>query len=468
MRNLVLVALLASPALAAPKAAAPDVKQWTLPNKLKVILVPDHKAPVVTVQVFYHAGGKDEPADKRGIAHMFEHMMFKGSTHVRPEEHARFIDAVGGNENAFTQDDATGYHDTIPPAALDFTLKLEAERMRNLELTQKTIDSEREVVKEELRLRLENNPVMKALDKALHMAYTVHPYRQFPIGEKKMLDTVTVEDCKKFYDSYYRPNNATLLVVGDTDEKTLKPLVQKYFGPLEAGPEPPRPSHDKVEPEQTQLRETTLAIPVQLPLVIGAYHIGAGDSDDNYALEVLSQILSGGESSRMYQRLVRKDKVAVFAGGQMFEHEEPGLFLTFAAYLPGGDPAKVRAALEDELQKIVDAPVDAKELAKARNQLASRAVFRRERVSEMASQMGVDGVVAHDPLRGFTAPAKYDAVTAADVQRVAKKYLVKNNETMVVLQPLAKTSGAPAKPAPPAAPAPNAAKPAPQSKGGGK
>ena len=445
MRNLVLVALLAGSASAA-KGTMPDVKQWTLPNKLKVIFLADHKAPVVTVQVFYHAGGKDEPADKRGIAHMFEHMMFKGSRYVKPEEHARFIDAVGGNENAFTQDDATGYHDTVPPAALDFTLKLEAERMRNLELTQKTIDSEREVVKEELRLRLENNPVMKALDKALHMAYTVHPYRQFPIGEKKMLDTVTVEDCKKFYDTYYRPNNATLLVVGDTDEKTVKALVQKHFGPLEPGPEPPRPSKALQEPKQEEIREATLAIPVQLPLVIGAYHIGPGDSEDNYALEVLSQILSGGESSRMYQRLVRKDKLAVFAGGQMFEHEEPGLFLTFGAFLPGGDAAKVRAALEDELQKVIDQPVEAKELAKAKNQLASRAVFRHERASEIATQMGVDGIVAHDPLRSFTAPARYDAITAADVQRVAKKYLNKGNETMVILQPLAAKppAGAPA------------------------
>ena len=139
------------------------MKQWELPNGLKVIFVPDHKAPVVTVQVFYHAGGKDEPADKRGIAHMFEHMMFKGSTHVPPEEHARFIELVGGENNAFTQDDATGYHDTVPPSALDFTMKLEAERMRNLKLTQKTIDSERQVVEEELRLRVENNPVGKAL-----------------------------------------------------------------------------------------------------------------------------------------------------------------------------------------------------------------------------------------------------------------------------------------------------------------
>ena len=216
--------------------SASPIEQWQLQNGLKVVFAPDHKAPVVTVQTFYHTGGKDEPADKRGIAHMFEHMMFKGSKHVRPEEHARFIDGVGGGNNAFTQDDLTGYHDTIPPAALEFTIKLEAERMRNLELTQKTIDSEREVVKEELRVRLENNPITKAIDKVLHLAYEKHPYRQMPIGEKKMLDTVTVADCQKFYDTYYRPNNATLVIVGDTDSKTVHKLADTYFAPLEKAP----------------------------------------------------------------------------------------------------------------------------------------------------------------------------------------------------------------------------------------
>src|SRR3954465_7286168 len=276
MRKLLpLLALLALPAAAQAAAdkpsASPDVKQWQLPNGLKVIFVADHKAPVVTVQVFYHAGAKDEPAGKRGIAHMFEHMMFKGSTHLPPEEHARFIQLVGGENNAFTQDDTTGYHDTVPPSALDFTLKLEAERMRNLKLTQKTIDSERQVVEEELRLRVENSPIGKALKAELALAYKVHPYRINAAGDKKDLDTVTPADCQKFYDEYYRPNNAALIVVGDTDEVPVKPLAKKYCAPLEKGP---APGHDAPkEPEQTTAREKTLEIPVQLPVIIGGYHI---------------------------------------------------------------------------------------------------------------------------------------------------------------------------------------------------
>src|SRR5215471_17979889 len=213
MRKLALLCLLYASAAGAAEVKIPDVKQWSLPNGLKVVFLAEHKAPIVTVQVFYHAGAKDEPPGKRGIAHMFEHMMFKGSTHVPPEEHARFIQLAGGHLNAFTQDDATGYHNTVPPSALEFTLRLEAERMRNLKLTQKTIDSERQVVEEELRLRIENSPIGKAIKATLALAYKVHPYGIIAAGEKKYLDTVTPADCQAFYDKYYRPNNAALLIV---------------------------------------------------------------------------------------------------------------------------------------------------------------------------------------------------------------------------------------------------------------
>jgi zinc protease len=267
----------------------------------------------------------------------------------------------------------------------------------------------------------------------LHLAYTVHPYKQFAIGEKKMLDTVTVADCQKFYDKFYQPNNATLLVVGDTDEATVKKLVDEHFGKLPKGPEIVRPKI--VEPPQTQRREATLTLPVQLPVIVGAYHIPAGESEDLYPLGVLQQILSGGESSRLYQRIVRKDKLAVFAGGGVFEHEDPGLFYTFAAFLPGNDPAKIRAAFDQEIDKLAKEPPTAKELEKAKNQLAAQAVYSRERVAQLATQMGRDGIVEHDPLASFTAPAKYDAVTAADVQRVTKKYLIESNLSQVTLQP---------------------------------
>jgi zinc protease len=426
MRILVFALMLVSAvALADRLPARQEVQQWQLKNGLKVLFLADHKAPVVTVQVFYHVGSKDEPADKRGMAHLFEHMMFKGSKHVPPEGHARFINSVGGANNA--------YHDTVPPAALEFTMQLEAERMRNLLLTPKMIGSEREVVKEELRMKLENDPVTQAFEKLLRLAYTVHPYQQLVIGQKQMLDSVTVADCRKFYDTYYRPNNATLIVVGDTDEATVRRLAEKHFGPLERGAEIPRVH--VTEPTQTAMREAILKVPVRLPMVVGGYKIPAGASDDMYALRVAQQILSHGESSRLYQRLVRQDKSAVFAVGFLLPNEDPGLFISLAGYLPTGDPARVKAALIEEIDRVRTAPVSAPELKKAKSQLAAEAVYQRERISHMAREMGDDGIVAHDPLRGFKASARYDAVTAAEVLRVARMYLTKEKLTIVVLQP---------------------------------
>ena len=426
-----------SPLVAATTAPAPaplpEVKQWQLANGLNVFFLPEHKAPVVTAQVFYHAGSKDEPPTKRGIAHMFEHMMFKGSKHVPPEAHARFVDAVGGSENAFTADDLTCYHDTVPPSSLELVIKLEAERMRNLLLTPKTINSEREVVKEEYRMRVEQSPVMKAFNQVLHLAYTVHPYKELAVGEPRMLDTVTVADCRAFYDTWYRPNNATLVVVGDTDEATVRRLADTYFGPIERGPVVAHQTWN--EPQQTERKEATMKMPVRLPVVIGAYHIPAGASDDIYPLEVLQEILSNGESSRLYRRLVHKDHSAVYAGGFVFAKEDPGLFIFYSVFLPSGDPARVKAALADEVARVTRDKVDARELEKAKNQLAARAVAERERVAGIATRIGSDAIVNGDPLRQFRAPARYDAVTADDVLRVAKTWFVDSAFSQVTLVP---------------------------------
>ena len=369
-----------------------------LPNGLKVFFVPDHKAPVVTVQVFYHAGAKDEPPGKRGIAHMFEHMMFKGSTHVPPEEHARFIQLVGGQNNAFTQDDTTGYHDTIPPSALDFTMKLEAERMRNLKLTQKTIDSERQVVEEELRLRVENNPIGKALKAELALAYTVHPYKVSAAGDKKDLDTVTPADCQKFYDEYYRPNNAALIVVGDTEESTVKALAEKYFGPLEKGP----PVHHDAPQEPPQTRRARQ----------DAGDAGAA-AGDHRRLSHPGGRQSGSVRARGAAADPRRRRVVAAAPAPRAQGQDGGggRRLRVRARRSGAVPhlralpaehgrrAKLKAALDDEIAKLATTKVEPRELQKAKNQLAAQAVYQRERVSGLASNIGVDWVVTHDPTR---------------------------------------------------------------------
>ena len=229
----------ATPAeVSAPKL---DVKSWTLANGLEVLFLADHHAPIATVQVFYHVGSKDEHVGIRGVAHMFEHMMFKGSAHVPPEEHSRLLKEVGGQVNAYTTEDLTAYHNTVPPSYVGFAMKLEAERMRNLKLFPATVDSERKVVEEEKRLRVDNDPVGKALERFRALAYLKHPYDWTPIGTIEDLEKVTPADCQRFYDTYYQPNNATLIIVGDVDEATVRKLVDQHFGPIPKGPSPAAP-----------------------------------------------------------------------------------------------------------------------------------------------------------------------------------------------------------------------------------
>ncbi|HVZ73785.1 MAG TPA: pitrilysin family protein [Polyangia bacterium] len=429
-------ALAAKPSKAAVHASvapALEIKSWELANGLRVLFLANHVAPIATVQVFYHVGSKDEHVGIRGVAHMFEHMMFKGSDHVPPEEHARLLKEVGGQSNAFTTEDFTAYHETVPPSYVGFAMQLEAERMRHLKLLPSTIDSERKVVEEEKRLRVDNDPIGKALERFRLLAYEKHPYNWTAIGTIEDLEKVTPADCQKFYDTYYQPNNATLIVVGDVDEAAVRKLVEQHFGPIPRGPEPPRAK--AIEPPQTKRREETLKLDVQLPVVVGGYHIPRASDADVPALEVLAAILSGGESSRLYQRLVRKEHLAIAAGGLAEVLEDPGLFIVYAGYLPDRDGATVEKALLDEIAKARARGVTAAELEKAKNQLAAGFIFGLETVDGVARELGEYQYVQGDWREFPKGASRYLAVTAADVERVAQKYLVDTNLTLVRLQP---------------------------------
>ena len=440
----------AKPPAAKPPGAAPvtaaalpspklDVKNWTLANGLNVLFLADHKAPIATVQVFYHVGSKDEHVGIRGVAHMFEHMMFKGSDHVPPEEHARLLKEVGGQVNAFTVEDLTAYHDTVPPSYVSFALELEAERMRHLKLIQSTVSSERQVVEEEKRLRVDNDPIGKAIEKFRTLAFVKHPYNWTPIGTIEDLEKVTPADTQRFYDAYYQPNNATLVVVGDVAETEVRKLIEQHFGPIPRGPAPVRAAVE--EPPQTAPRAETLRIEVQIPVVVGGYHIPRAADPDIPALEVLAAVLSGGESSRMHQRLVRQEHLAIAAGGAAEVLEHPGLFLVYAAYLPDRDAARVWAVLSEEVGRVRDKPITADELDKAKNQLAAGFVFGLQTVDGIAGALGRAQYVEGDWKRFVEGATRYLAVTAADVQRVAKKYLVDTNLTLVTLAQAAPGQG---------------------------
>src|SRR6188472_3114119 len=248
--------ILVAAAVSSAMAHMPKVETFELSNGLKVAVLQVDSAPVVAVQVWYHAGSKDEPRDRRGSAHMFEHIMFKGTEHVRAEAHAQFLNGLGGYVNAATDEDATHYIDILPSSYLDFALQLEAERMRNLLFRKEIIDVEREVVKEEIRQQ-ENNPALRGVLRFLEIAFTKHPYAWTAGGNLKDLDATTPADLKQFYDRYYQPNNAMLVVVGKASLDQVKASAEKWFGAIPKAGDPPRPSKDAQEPAQTSTRRET-------------------------------------------------------------------------------------------------------------------------------------------------------------------------------------------------------------------
>jgi len=431
------------PAAAKGASSAPrlNVKSWELKNGLRVLFLADHKAPIATVQVFYDVGSKDEHVGIRGVAHMFEHMMFKGSEHVPPEDHVRLLTEVGGAVNAATSEDVTMYHNTVPPSYIGFAMKLEAERMRNLKILPETVASEARVVMEEKRVVIDNNPIGKAGERFRALAYRKHNYAWTPAGVIEDLQKVTPADCQKFYDTYYVPNNATLIVVGDTDEASVRKLVEAHFGAIPRGAAVPR--NNEAEPPQDKLRDETMELEVQIPVILGGYHVPKASSPDMAALQVLASILSGGDSSRLNQRLVRKEKLAIAAGGALQSLEDPGLFIVYAAHLPDKDQAQIRKLLMEELERVRNEPVSAAELDKARNQLAAKAIFGLQSVAGIAGGLGSAQYVEGD-WRAFLKEAdgsRYLKVTAADIKRVAQKYFTDSNLTLVSLKPKADGNG---------------------------
>lgn len=418
----------------------PQVEQWQLENGMRVFYLGVHRTPVVTVQVWYHAGSKDEPRDRRGSAHMFEHLMFKGTQHVPPEEHARLLDKLGGSVNAFTMEDTTGYHDTVPRQYLDFAIQLEAERMQHLVFLDKTIATEREVVKEEIRQR-ENNPISKAFVRFRELAFVRHPYAWDPGGRIADLDNTTPEDLERFYRTYYQPNNAALVVVGDVSRAEVEKSAVQWFGSIPKAPAPPRPADALPEPEQTEQRKEIVEAG-QLGVIIGGYKMPPAKHDDLPALEVTAAVLSRGDSSRLHQRIVRKEKVGVFAGVFLEAMEHPGLMLVFGAHLLPEQAAKVEAAILDEMAKLQKSKVGPRELTRVKNQLAAEFVYKLQNVTGLAWQIGQSWILTGDPAAWLDDYDRLMAVSAGDVQRVARTYLKPGRLTLVAVPPGGKAGGA--------------------------
>jgi zinc protease len=418
-----------------------EVQPHKLANGLQVLFHEDHSVPVVNVQVWYHVGSKDEKPGRSGFAHLFEHIMFKGSENVPQEGFKNLIGSIGGRYNATTDFDRTLYWETIPANYLERILWMEADRMRALDISEENFKSERDVVKEERRLRIDNPPFGRLFEVVLNKTYTTHPYRILPIGSMADLDAATLQDVRDFHATYYVPNNATLVVAGDFDPAQTLKWIEKYLGPIPQGK--PIPRDIAKEPAQTAERRTTDYQPnTPLPAVVLTYHVPEERHPDLYALQVAGNILSGGESSRLYKRLVYDKQIAVAANGQAVTLEDPGVFFFFAILQGGQKPEDGEKELLAEIDRLKSEPVSADELAKAKNQLISGLIFGRQTAQDKGEAVGHAAVILGDVSLVNRQLAEYQKVTAEDVQRAARAYFSPENRTVVYMLPEASGKGA--------------------------
>src|SRR5271156_4281768 len=418
----------AAPALAGMTDA---VKAQTLPNGLHVLVLENHKSPVATLNIFYRVGSRNEQFGKTGLSHLCEHLMFKGTKKLKPEEFSQIIQEHGGMDNAFTESDFTDYFETINKDHLDVPISLEADRMANFE--PKDFEKEKHVVLEERRLRTDDNPE-DALDEMVRaQAYLAHPYHWPVIGWFHDVDGLTLDDAMAYHKIYYSPQNALIVVVGDFNADQVLKTISEAFGSIKNGPKPPPVT--ELEPPQEGTRRVELQHAANLPAFEEAYHVPNLTSPDAFALEIASEILSDGQSSRLYKKLVVEKQMVVDIGaGYDMTSFDPGLFVVSAQMRPGITAASTQVEVEKELAAMRDTSVGAEELQKAKNLEQAQFVFGQDSVMREAEILGV-----YEMLGDYHLVDKYldgiEKVTAADVQRVAKTYLVATNMTEGVLVP---------------------------------
>ncbi|HEX8523149.1 MAG TPA: insulinase family protein, partial [Tepidisphaeraceae bacterium] len=436
---LMMVAGLAGVARAEEKAPATsdsskiEFQEETLANGLRVIYAPLHQAPVVHVRVFYHVGSKDERPDRQGFAHMFEHMMFRGSAHVAPEEHMKRIGVVGGHCNAFTSFDKTVYINTLPSNYLEMALWLEADRMASFKVSEQIYKTERNVVAEEWRLK-QNRPYGDLFEQFMKTTFVKHSYRWTPIGNMEHLRNAPVNELQDFFNTYYVPNNATLVIAGDIEPEQAKKYVKQYFEWIPKGAAVKR--NIPAEPEQKEARETTLNQPVPLNAMVVGYKSPDYRSDDNYALSMLSAILGQGDSSRVRMLLVNgKTPMAVEAYSMLEQLEDGGIFGLGAIVMQGKDPVKVREQIMGLIAEVLKNGVTAEELEKAKTNARVALTQGRETAEDLASQLAEEAVLGGDANRVNTALAKINAVTIDEIKRVAEKYLTAEKATTLRVTP---------------------------------
>ncbi|HHS95196.1 MAG TPA: insulinase family protein [Phaeodactylibacter sp.] len=408
--------------------------EYDLDNGLHVILHQDNSTPIVAVSVMYHVGSKNEAADRTGFAHFFEHLLFEGSENIKRGEFDNYIENAGGTNNANTTPDRTFYYEILPSNHLATGLWLESERMLHAKVEKVGIETQREVVKEERRLRVENRPYGTVLEEIMKRAFKKHPYRWTTIGSMEHLNAATESDYKNFYKQFYVPNNAVLSIAGDIDIEKTKALVQKYFGSIPRGDgEIFRPNI--VEPPlQGEIRDTVYDA-VQLPGVIQAYRIPAQGTDDYYAVDMLGMLMSQGESSRLYKSLVDEQQKALFVGNFPMALEDPGVSIAFGIANMGVETAELEAAINKEIEKVQTELISDREYQKLRNQIENDFVSSNSRVVGIAESLANYHMYFGSADLINTEIERYLKVTKEDIRRVAQKYFSKDNRVTLYWLP---------------------------------
>jgi len=411
-----------------------DFVEYDLDNGLHVILHQDNSTPIVVVGVMYHVGSKNEKVGTTGFAHFFEHLLFEGSENIKRGEFDKYITNNGGANNAYTSQDKTYYYDLLPSNQLALGLWLESERMLHAKVDIKGVETQREVVKEERRQRYENQPYGSFLLKALENAYTDHPYRWAPIGSMDDLNAAQEEDYVNFYSDFYTPNNAVLTIAGDIDINEAKTLVKKYFSTI------PIKKKDIYRPSNTMspiagIVRDTVYDNIQLPAAMQIYRIPALGTPDFYAVQMLTTLLSGGQSSRLYKSLVDEQQLALQTGNFAFDLEHPGIAVAFGICNQGVGADKVHAAIDEEIKRVQTELIDENEFQKLINQTESDFIQSNSRVAGVAESLANYHMFYKDANLVNTELDRYLKVTREDIQRVARKYFTLDKRALLTYLP---------------------------------
>jgi zinc protease len=430
----IVAAVALTPVQAAVRPPKLPYQTATLPNGLRVILSEDHSTPIVHVAVWYHVGSKNERPGRTGFAHLFEHMMFKGSKNVEPDAHTSIVSSVGGRSNAYTTEDVTVFWQTLPAQYLPTALWLEADRMATLRVDDAAFRREREVVKEERRMRIENQPYGRLSEIIYDQAFTVHPYKHPTIGSMADLEAASINDVRDFHGAYYVPENATVAIVGDFEAAQALQLATQYFGRVPKATRPV-PRDIPKEPPPTRERRVTVEEAWPLPAVVVAYHITYDGHPDSYPLHITSKILSDGQSARISRELIYNKRLCLsaFGSGNLIEH--PNLFFAVCIVQPGQTPQAAESALIAEFEKLKTEGVTAHELQRAQNQFARDYILSRETNEDKSMHLAHAAVIHNDIT---TADGEFDIfmkTTVADVQRVARTYFNETNRLVLHVLP---------------------------------